>query len=240
MDTFHNWQENCWLSFVKAPSRCLLGGVLSAVIACPVLAEQRSAIDLTHFESKITVSCDARPVAGSTRAPPRELLEWCVKACEIHGYSQQNGYELAEVSDYTLPPRLGRSLWPWARKMTPSQCLPYRPVMTKRIKNPKCLEYRQRVTVEGMLAIYGGSGLIIKDVRPHCIRADARNPLWMPEADNLGGLTLVIPEADQHPFKDRIGEQVVLTGMLEYRVHEDTASRNLVDVELMETKKEPD
>lgn len=240
MDTFHNWQKNCWLSFVKAPSLCLLGAVLSAFVACPVLAGQRSAIDLTHCESKITVSCDAGPVAGSTRAPPQELLEWCVKACEIHGYSQQNGHELAEVSDFTLPPRLDRSLWPWARKMTPSQCLPYRPVMTKRVKNPKCLEYRQRVTVEGMLAIYGGSGLIIKDVRPHCIRADARNPLWMPGADNLSGLTLVIPEVDQRPFIDRIGEQVVLSGMLEYRVHEDTASRNLVDVELMETKKEPD
>jgi hypothetical protein len=240
MNTFNNWQKNSRLPFVKAPLLCLFGAVLSAVVACPVLAEQRSAIDLTHFESKITVSCDARPVAGSTRAPPQELLEWCVKACEIHGYSQKNGYELAEVSDYTLPPRLDRSLWPWARKMTPSQCLPFRPVTTKRVSNEKCLEYRQRVTVKGMLAIYGGSGLIIKDVRPYCIRADSRNPLWMPEADNLNGLSLVIPEANQRPFKDRIGEQVVLSGMLEYRVHEDTAARNLVDVELLETKREPD
>jgi hypothetical protein len=219
---------------------CFLGAGLSAFVAYPVLAEQRSAIDLKHFESKIIVSCDAKLVAGSTRAPPRELLEWCVKACEIHGYSQQNGHGLAEVSDFTLPPRLDRSLWPWARKMTPTQCLPYRPVMTKRVENAKCLEYRQRVTVEGMLAIYGGSGLIIQDLRPHCIRADARNPLWMPGADNMSGLTLVIPEADQRPFKDRIGEQVVLSGMLEYRVHEDTSSTNLVDVEFLETKNELD
>ncbi len=240
MDTFNNWQKKCPLPLVKAPLLCLLGAVLSGVVACPALAEQRSAIDLKHFESKITVSCDARPMGGLTRAPPRELLEWCVKACEIHGYDMQNGFELAEVSDYTLPPRLDRSLWPWARKMTPTQCLPFRPVMTKRVTNEKCLEYRQRVTVRGMLAIYGGTGLIIKDVRPHCIRADSRNPLWMPEADNLSGLTLVIPEVDQRPFKDRIGEQVVLSGMLEYRVREDTASRNLVDVELLETKQEFD
>lgn len=240
MDTFNNRQKNCRLPLVKAPLFGFLGAVLSAVVACPALAEQRSAIDLRHFKSKITVSCDARPVAGATRAPPQELLEWCVKACEIHGYSQQNGYELADVSDFTLPPRLDRSLWPWARKMTPSQCLPFRPVMTKRVSNEKCLEYRQRVTVKGMLAIYGGWGLTLKDVRPHCIRDDARNPLWMPGADNLSGLALVIPETDQGPFKDRIGEQVVLSGILEYREHEDTASTNLVDVELLETKKEPD
>ena len=73
-----------------------------------------------------------------------------------------------------------------------------------------------------MLAIYGGTGLINKDVLPHCIRADSRNALCMSEAANLSGLTPVIPEVDQRPFKDRIGEQVVLSGMLEFRVHEDT------------------
>ncbi len=240
MNTFKQWRKNHRLALAKAHSRYILGAMLSGVVACPVLAEQRPAIDLSHFESKITVSCNARPVAALTRASPQELLEWCVKACEIHGYDMQNGFELAEVSDYTLPPRLDRSLWTWARKMTPSQCLPFRPVITQLVTNEKCMEYRQRVTVKGMLGIYAGTGLFIKDIRPHCIRADLRNPLWMPGADNLSGLILAIPEVNQRPFKDRIGEQVVLSGMLEYRVHEDTSSTNLVDVELLGTKKKPD
>lgn len=38
----------------------------------------------------------------------------------------------------------------------------------------------------------------------------------LPETDNLSGQALLILGADQRPFKDGIGEQVVLCGMLEW------------------------
>lgn len=232
--------NNCKLPLVGAPLHLFFGASLVILVTCPAWAAEGSAIDLKSYRSKLTVSCNARPVASSTIAPPQELLEWCVKACEAHGYGQENGFKLAEISDYTLPPRLDGSFWPWARKMTPGQCLPYRPVMKRPVSNKKCLEYRGRQSITGMLASYDGWQLNLKDPNPGCIHADPGDPLRWPEAHTLNDITLSVPEADLHRFERRIGEQLVVTGRLEYRVHGDTASFNLEEVELLETKDESD
>ena len=228
------------LPFVTAAIRRFLATSLCLFATCPVWAAERSAIDLMSYRSKLTVSCDARSVASSTDAPPRELLEWCVKACEAHGYAQENGFELADVSDDTLPPRLDRSFWPWALKVTPTQCLPYQPVIKKPVSSKHCLEYRKGLTIKGMLASYDGWKLNLKDPSPGCISANPGDPRRWPEADTLNDITLIVAEADLRRFESRIGEQLVVRGRLEYRVHGDTASFNLVDVELLDFRIEPD
>lgn len=231
--------NNYQFPLVKAPLRCFLPVFLLILVACPVSAMDRAIVDLSHFKSKLTVSCNARLAAGSTAAP-EELLEWCVKACEVHGYDHEGSYSLDYVSDFTVPPRLARSLWPWARKITPSHCLPYQLVIKKPVSNEKCMKYRQRVTVKGLLAIYGGWGLTLKDPSPGCIRADPRNPCRMPGAGNLNGLMLVMPEADQRRLEGRIGEQVVFSGVLELRVKGHSYVTNLEDVKLLDFKVAPD
>jgi hypothetical protein len=231
---------NCYKQkSVVASFRHFLGAALLLLVACPVSATDRSSVTLIHFKSELNVSCNAR-LAGSAVAPPQELLEWCVKACEVHGYDQDGGDYSPDVSDFTLPPRLDRALWPWARKMTPSQCLPFQPVMKKPVSNGRCLEYRQRVSVRGQLAIYGGWGLTLKDPIPGCILADPGDPRLWPRANTLNGISLIIPKADLARFERRIGEQVVVSGWLEYRVHEDTDSFNLVDVKLLNSKVKPE
>jgi hypothetical protein len=95
-----------------------------------------------------------------------------------------------------------------------------------------CLEYGRRVTVAGMLVSYDGWELSLKDPLPGCALSDANDPRRRPMAGSLNDITLIVSKADMDRFERRIGEQLTVIGRLEYRVYKDTASFNLVDVEL--------
>lgn len=52
--------------------------------------------------------------------------------------------------------------------------------------------------------------------------------------------SLIVPNADLQLFERRIGEQLIVSGRLVCRVRGDTASFNLVEVELLNPKFEPE
>lgn len=150
---------NChkWLNAGINPRQLLFAFILLLFVWIPE-SEARPTIELENGRAKLAASCGTAHVKDLTGAIESELLEWCVKACEVHGYTQLTGFDLFAASDFSTLPKLGRAFWPIAEKITPQKCLPFQPLPQTREIGKKCLDYGKRIRVEGLLADYDGWG----------------------------------------------------------------------------------
>jgi hypothetical protein len=182
------------------------------------------------------VYCSAAGAPAMNPAAEAGLMEWCIKACQIHGYDQQTGLDLIDVADFSESPKLSQKHWPAARKVTPTECLPYRPFVAINKTQKDCFTYGGRLRAAGFLADFSGLDLSLMVQRPSCIRADPKDPVRRRAAKDLNSLMLRVSRRELLEYKKRIGQHVVVTGRLVYRTRGDTVSYDLVDVKLIEAK----
>jgi hypothetical protein len=204
----------------------------------PALAE--TSVNMRDSTSGEMVSCTiSAQNEGAVGSRWNSVMEWCIKACEVHGYGQISGFGVVQVGDWTLNPTLSIADWPLAERITPRQCLPYEPVPMK----PKrigvaCLRYGVRTEISGLLAVYGGWNWMIESPTPNCVVEGSVGRLRRPGLHNLTDITLRLPAHDYSTFKKLVGRQITVSGKLQYVVKYDTAELKLRDVRFVRINKE--
>lgn len=79
---------------------------------------------MQHYVTNQRVVCTYQPGNTSTRASlEHEVIEWCIKACEVHGF-EQDPKHYYDVSDTIVRPALPISDVGEARKITPGSVSP--------------------------------------------------------------------------------------------------------------------
>lgn len=193
-------------------------------------------VELQHTKTNEKLYCSLPDdVLAKNLDLAHATLEWCFKACEIHGIRESSSSHF-NVSDFSVDPVLSAADTQLAKEITPPACLPYEPIsLVAKSKGNVCLRWGVTEKIYGLLVEYSGEGhrLAVKFPQLRCNVADALAPKRRPKSDNLWGIYLAVPEKDKGKFMKFVGRQVVVTGSLSKFVQNDYSELQLKDVKLM-------